>query len=151
MSLALSGGVVGSLDEDQAGFSNATFQLRFAAQMKQQQNLAIRIGRMDFGDEGFGSVIEATIDYLTISGEYLFEDAFGESGIYIGLGLFDQSGIFEDAVDASESGVGLVLGALGEYRLADRWYLLGEVGFAYTNLDVAQFFLDLQIGVGFRF
>jgi hypothetical protein len=106
---------------------------------------------MDFGDEGFGSVTHATIDYLTVSGEYLFEDAFGESGIFIGLGLFDQSGIFEDARDASESGLGLVIGAVGEYRLADRWYLLGEVGFAFTNLDVAQLFLDLQLGIGFRF
>ncbi|MDX1642976.1 MAG: hypothetical protein R3244_01320 [Thermoanaerobaculia bacterium] len=151
LSIAASGGLVGSLDEDEGGFSNSTFQARFAVETARRRLVAVRLGRMDFGDEPVGRASEVTLDYLSLSGEYLFEEDYYESGLFAGLGLFDLASTRSDGRSGDETAVGLVVGALGEFRLADRWFIYGEAAFAYTNLDVAQLFADLQIGVGFRF
>lgn len=151
LSATASGGLVGSLDEDESGFSNSTFQMRFAAETSRRRLVAVRLGRMDFEDEPLGQAFAATIDYLTISGEYLFEEAYYESGLFAGLGLYDLAATRFDGRSGDETTFGLVVGGLGEFRLAERWFLYGEASFTYTNLELAQLFADLQIGIGFRF
>ena len=69
-SLALSGGLAGSFDED-SGFSNSTFQARFAVETERHQILSVRLGRMDFSGKSLSLLSEPTLDYLTVSGEYL--------------------------------------------------------------------------------
>lgn len=150
-SIGLSGGLSGSLDEDQAGFSNPAFQARLAVETAPHSNLALRVGRMDFGDGELGRSHDATLDYLTIGGEYLFEESYYESGLYAGLGLYDLASTRFDGSPGDETTVGIVVGALGEFRLADRWFVYGEAALAYTNLELAQLFADLQLGIGFRF
>lgn len=150
-SIAVSGGLAGSLDEDEGGFSNATFQGRFAVETARRRLVSVRLGRMDFDGEPLGGAFDATVDYLTVAGEYLFDESYYESGLYAGLGLFDLASTRFDGRPGDETAVGLVVGALGEFRLTDRWFVYGEAGFAYTNLELAQLFADLQLGVGFRF
>lgn len=151
LSIGLSGGIAGSLDEDETGFSNGTAQLRFAVETSSRRNLSIRLGRMDFGDADVGRVREVTVDYLTVAGEYLFQEPSYESGLFLGLGFFDLSSTRDDGRSGDESGVGIVIGALGEFEIAERWFIYAEAAFAFTNLDVAQLFADLQVGVGYRF
>ena len=151
LSLALSGGVGGSLDEDESGFSNGTFQARFAVELSRQRSLGLRLGRIDFGDEIVGPASDVTLDYFTVSGEYLFDEPSYESGLYLGLGFYDFSSTRTDGRSGDETAVGLVIGALAEFALAKRWFVYGEAAFAYTNLDIAQLFADLQVGIGFRF
>lgn len=149
-SVGLSGGVAGSFDEDEGGFSNSTFQLRFAMETTDHNNIAVRIGRMDFADEFLSQAFDATIDYLTISGEYLFTEAGYESGFFLGVGYYDLAGT-RGGGRADESSVGLQLGAVGEFRVTDRLFVFADAAFHYVNLDAAQIFGDLQIGLGFRF
>ena len=151
LSLGLSGGIAGSLDEDETGFSNGTVQLRFTVETSSEHGLGIRLGRMDFGDTDVGRVTDVTIDYLTLAGEYFFQEPSYESGLFLGLGFFDLASTRDDGRSGDESAVGIVVGALGEFKSAKRWFIYGEVAFAYTNLDVAQLFADLQVGVGYRF
>jgi len=150
-SVGLSGGVAGSFDEDEGGFSNSTFQLRFTMETTEHNNLAVRLGRMDFADAFLSQAFDATIDYLTVSGEYLFTEASYESGFFFGLGVYDLAGTRIDGLGADETSVGLQFGAVGEFRLAERWFIFADAAFHYVALDAAQFFGDLQIGVGFRF
>jgi len=149
-SFALSGGMAGSFDED-TGFSNTTFQARFAVETAQNQFLAIRLGRMDFADASLSLVTEATIDYLTIAGEYLFSEGNYESGFFMGLGLYDMTGVRPDNTSGDEGTIGLVAGAVGEFDMSERWFFYGEAAFHYINLEAAQMFADIQVGLGFRF
>jgi hypothetical protein len=149
-SVALSGGLAGSFDED-SGFSNATFQARFAFETAQHQFLSVRLGRMDFTGESLSLVNDATIDYVTVAGEYLFTEGNYESGFFMGLGLYDLTGSNNNLEAADEGTVGLLFGAVGEFDVAERWFIYGEAAFHYINLDVAQMFADIQVGLGFRF
>jgi len=151
LSLGVSGGVAGSLDEEQGGFSNATYQIRFVVETQDRLNVGIRLGRMDFGDSDIGAVTDVTMDYLTVAGEYLFDEPSYQSGLFIGLGFFDLSSTRLDLRSGDESALGLVIGALGEFGLSKRWFIYGELAFAYANLDAAQLFGDLQVGVAYRF
>lgn len=150
-SIGLSGGVAGSFDEDEGGFSNSTFQARFAMETTERNNLAVRLGRMDFSGASLSQAFDVTIDYLTISGEYLFTEASYESGFFLGLGYYDLSGDRLAGDRADETSVGLQFGAVGEFRVSDRWFIFADAAFHYAALDAAQLFGDLQIGVGFRF
>jgi hypothetical protein len=149
-SLALSGGFAGSLDED-TGFSNATFQARFAIETAQHQFLAFRLGRMDYSGASFSLLTEATIDYLTVAGEYMFTEGNYESGFFLGLGLYDVTGVQVDGKDGNQASIGIIVGAAGEFDVAESWFVYGEAAFHYVNLDAAQMFADVQIGLGFRF
>ena len=120
-SMALSGGMAGSFDED--------------------------TGRLICADVGQ----DATIDYLTIAGEYLFAEGNYESGFFMGLGLYDLTAVGNNGEAGDEGTVGLVFGAVGEFDVAERWFVYGEAAFHYINLDAAQMFADIQIGLGFRF
>lgn len=150
-SIGLSGGVAGSFDEDEGGFSNTTFQARFAMETTEHNNIAVRIGRMDFEDNSLSQAVDPTIDYLSISGEYLFTEASYESGFFMGLGYYDLSGSRLDGSRADETGIGLQFGAVGEFRLAERWFVFADASFHYVSIDAAQLFGGLQLGVGFRF
>ena len=149
-SVALSGGLAGSFDEE-SGFSNTTFQARFAFETAQNQFLSIRLGRMDFAGESLSLVNDPTIDYVTVAGEYLFSEGNYESGFFMGLGLYDLTGMDNNLASADEGTVGLIFGAVGEFDVAERWFIYGEAAFHYINLDAAQMFADLQVGLGFRF
>ena len=150
-SLTLSGGIAGSIDEADTGFSNPILQVRFAVETSARGNLAIRLGRMEFDEVIIGAVHDVTVDYLTVVGEYLFDEPGHDSGLFIGLGFFDLDGTRLDGRGGDEGSVGVIIGALGEFSVGERWFIYGEGSAAYTGLDVAQIFANLQVGVGFRF
>jgi hypothetical protein len=151
-SIALSGGLAGSIDEDETGFSNPAFQLRFAFETTPHTNLGIRLGRMEFDDANVGPVDRMTVGYVAVVGEYIFDEPSHDSGLFAGLGYFDLDARRIDGGGGSDEGsIGLVIGALGEFDVAKRWFIHAE-GFAtYTGLDVAQVFATLQVGLGYRF
>jgi hypothetical protein len=149
-SIALSGGLAGSIDED-TGFSNLNFQVRFAIETAHQRLLSVRVGRMDFSGESMSLLLEPAIDYVTIAGEYMYNEGSYESGVFYGLGYYDASGVRLDGTDGGQGALGFVFGALGEFDVAERWFVYGEATFHYIDLDAAQMFADLQIGLGFRF
>lgn len=150
-SLGLSAGITGSIDEDNTGFSNPTFQARFAAETARHRNIAVRVGHMDFGEESLSQAFDVTIDYLTIGGEYLFAEAGHESGFLLGIGYYGLRGTRFDGASADEGGLGLVLGAIGEFEVTERWLVSVDALLHYTALDAAQIFASLQVGMGYRF
>jgi len=151
-SLTLSGGIAGSLDEGGTGFSNPIVQLRFAIETSSHGNLAIRLGKMDFDQADIRQVRDFSVSYLSVVGEYMFDEPSHRSGLFVGLGFFDLDATRFDGMSGDDEGsVGLVLGALGEFKIAERWFIYGEGSAAYTGLDVAHLFANLQVGVGFRF
>ena len=91
------------------------------------------------------------MDYLTVAGEYVFDEPSHQSGLYLGLGFFDLDAFRIDGMAGDEGGVGGVVGAFGEFAVSKRWFIYGEGFAAYTGLDVAQIFANLQVGFGYRF
>ncbi|MDH3745549.1 MAG: hypothetical protein OES47_10665, partial [Acidobacteriota bacterium] len=87
----LQGGVGGPVNEDStdsAGFETA-FQLGFTVASRGDIEVGGRAGRVDFapGDQ-LGPLAAPTLDYLTLGGDYQFNEGFYQSGIFIGLGYY---------------------------------------------------------------
>ncbi len=148
-SVSLLGGLGGSFDVDpDAGLDNSSFQLGFSLVTSGRNSFTARLGQIDFsGAEGFGSLGTSDLTYLTLGGEYRNSKAFYDSGLYIALGGYRIEG---DAGGA-DTAIGLAVGSTADFPI-NRWVsILAELSGHATDLDDAQFFGMLHLGVSVHF
>jgi hypothetical protein len=128
--LSLMGGLGGALRG--GGGSGAGYQAGFGLQFEPQANVWVKVGQMDF-DTGsdIGDLADGTASYVTVGGEYQFAESYYDSGIFIGLGAYDLEsrrrlapGILGPV--ESETSMGLVLGATGEFKITPSFVFLVE-------------------------
>lgn len=157
--IGVMGGIGGATDaEPDSGLTNLGLQVLFGIKKDNNTRFSIRAGTMELDDDGavglFGAV-DTNLTYLTLSGEYLYTEPSYESGIFVGLGLYEVSdGLEFDGTtfrSFDESTVGLTLGASGDFQIGDHWSVLGELSGHYADLDYARFFVMAHVGFGFHF
>jgi len=145
--VGLMGGLGGSPDsEPDLGLDNFGFEAFFSMETSIRTRFVVRAGRM--GLESDGAVVDADLDYLTLSGEYEFSESGYEAGLFMGLGFYELNasrGI------PDESTLGLTVGTTGDIRLTDRFSLFIELSAHYADFNFAQFFLMGHVGIGFHF
>ena len=145
--VGLMAGVGGSTEsEPDTGLGNFNWQAMFAMKLDLNTLWGVRVGQLDL--ESDADLLDGDLTYLTLVGEYLFADRFYESGLYLGLGLYDFDG---GPVWGNDSALGAVLGVTGDFELTERFSLLAEVSVHYADLDHTQFFLMGHVGVGYHF
>ncbi|MCP4202189.1 MAG: hypothetical protein GY769_09660 [bacterium] len=144
-------GVGGSMDEDEAGLSNSTYQLGFSVQPEDQLLVGLRVGELDLGGGLIGGSIDTSLDYATVVGEYRFTETFYESGLFIGLGLYSLDGVLPLGQGFTEESVGLALGISGEFVLTSRFGFLLELSGHLTNLDSVDTLVMGHAGVAIHF
>lgn len=149
--LNLMAGAGGSLDEDDAGLSNSTFQLGFSVEPEDQLLVGLRVGQLDFGNALIGPSVDTTLDYATVVGEYRFTESFYESGLYIGLGAYSLDGVRFAGGGFSEESVGLALGITGEFLITDSVGFVIEVSGHLTNLDTIDTLMMGHAGLSIHF
>jgi hypothetical protein len=143
---SLLGGVGGSLDEDASGFSNSSWQLGFGIRREVRTHFGLRLGSVDFGRGAASDPLSsANLDYLILGGEYRTEEGLYESGMFLGLGLYELDGM------GSERAIGLALGVTGDFELTKRWTVLVEIAGHVTKLEAAEVFATGLAGVAFHF
>ncbi|MFQ5525518.1 MAG: hypothetical protein ACE5GX_04590 [Thermoanaerobaculia bacterium] len=147
----LMAGVGGPLDEDEAGLSNSSFQLGFSVEPEDQLLVGVRVGQLDLGSALVGNLIDSSIDFATVVGEYRFTESFYESGLYIGLGLYQLDGTLFFGQGFSEEAVGLTLGISGEFLLTESLGFVLEISGHLTNLDTIDTLMMGHAGVSFHF
>ena len=150
-SLGLMAGVGGSLDEDEAGLSNQSFQIGFSVEPEDQLLIGLRVGQLDLSDGLVGGSVDTTIDYATAVGEYRFTESFYESGLFIGLGVYRFDGVSFLGEDLSEEAIGLAVGISGEFVLTRTAGLVLELSGHLTNLDTVDTLLMGHVGVAIHF
>ncbi len=139
-------GLGGSGDvEPEPGFDNFSWQAVFAMDLEKDVRWGARLGQITLETDG-GSGNDLT--YLSLVGEYLYSGPFYESGLYLGIGLYDfgAGGGLE-----SDSSVGVNVGVTAGFKLNDRMLLLLDLSGHYADLDYAQFFAHAHVGVAYRF
>jgi hypothetical protein len=143
--VGLFGGLGGSTDSEfDSDVDNAGFQALFSAKIAQKTRFSIRAGSLDLETD---DLFDNQLDYITLTGEYRFDDSYYESGLFLGLGVYDLSGdVFED-----ETSIGLTVGVNGEFRFHPRWSVMVEVSGHYADLDQANLFLMGHVGLAFDF
>ena len=145
------GGPISSGDGDSSSLDNGTYQLGFAWISDTDILVGVRYGQIDFGDEeGIGGRSGSDLSYATIGGEYLFNEGYYVSGVYLGLGWYDV-GEDDRGEIGSDSAIGLGLGLTGDFRLTPRFSILVELSGHYTDLDDADLLAMGHAGVAYRF
>jgi hypothetical protein len=146
------GGLGGPLDADapDPGVENGSFQLGFAWVTQPQARVGIRLGSADLGD-AVEQLLDPTLDWITIGGEYLYNETYFESGLYLGLGYYRLDGVL-DGVSQDDTAIGLVLGATGDFPLTQSFSIVGELSVHWADLDQSgQLFGFAHLGLAFSF
>ena len=145
-------GIGGVIDDDlSSGYSNPTFQLGFSFETEQDTLVGLRYGRLDF-DDGLNGDGLATgqLSYVTVAGEYRFNEGYYESGIYLGLGGYNLETVGPLGVENDDTGAGAALGVTGEFKISGRWAFLVELSGHWADLDAVNFFVMGHAGIVFK-
>lgn len=145
-------GLGGAFDaEPSDDLDHPSFQLGFSWVSDADILVGARYGELGYDDdEGLGARLGSDLRYLTLGGEYLFDEGYYTSGVYIGLGWYELAE--DDAVDIpSDSAIGLALGITGDFAVSRRFSILLELSGHYTDLEDADLLAMGHLGVGYRF
>jgi hypothetical protein len=135
-----------------SGFGNTAFQAGFTLVTEPQTAVGFRVGRLDLsGEERFGELTDAELDYAQVGGEYRFSEGYYESGLYLGLGGYRLRGDRPGERDSSETALGGMLGLLGDFALTRNLAIRVEVSGHYVLFDDARIFAMAQAGLAVRF
>jgi hypothetical protein len=147
------GGLGGSFDVDTGdGFNNSGYQLNLSLVTEPRTQVAFRLGKLNLDhEELFGSLSGADLSYITVGGEYRFQETYYDSGIYLGLGGYRLRGTRFNGQDDESTSVGLNIGVTAEFPI-NRWLgILVEASGHYVDLDEAKIFGMAHGGVAFHF
>ncbi len=130
------------------------YQLVFDMELERGILFGVRLGQLDVELVApalpLPGPIQSELTYATLAGEYRLSGTGGfyQSGLYLGTGFYaiDGQGFVDD-----DSGLGLNVGATGNFRLTDRLGLKIEFSGHYADLDYAQFFIMGHAGLAFHF
>jgi hypothetical protein len=154
--VGLMGGVGGSVDvkPGSRSYSNASWQVEGLVVTERHALLGVRVGNLALGgkDTLFGSRTGASLSYVTIAGQYMFQESYYDSGVYLGLGAYRLGG--NDAVtgaSASKTVAGGVLGITGDFRATRRVSVVFEVSGHYIDIKNAHIFAMAHGGLALHF
>ncbi len=148
--LSVSTGLGGSFDsEADTSFDNSSFQLGFAWARDHITLVGVRYGQLDL-DSGTPDLFSAELTYVTIAGEYVFSEGYYESGLYLGLGIYELDGS-TSLGPFDETAVGLTVGVTGEFPITARWAILLEISGHYADISTVRLFAMGHAGLAYRF
>ncbi len=133
--------------EPDPGFDNLGFQATFSFETSPRLLIAGRAGLLPL-DTDEGSGFDADLGYLTVGGEYRLSESYYESGLFIGLGVYDLSG---DTFVDNETSLGLSLGITGDFRINNRFSFVAELMGHAVDMDYTNFFVTANAGVAYHF
>lgn len=152
--VGLLGGIGGSTDvKPGRSFTNSSFQLNFGRIVSEGTEVAVRLGHLGLDAKPtFGSLTSAGLDYVTLAGEYKFDEGYYTSGVYVGLGAYRLGGTsLVDGSHTRQTAAGGSVGLTGDFRL-NRWLgVLVELSGHYVDLREAKIFGMAHGGVAVHF
>jgi hypothetical protein len=152
-SVAALGSIGGSIDADPGDdLSNTGYQLNLAMVTDPQTHLGVRLGRLGLdGDEFFGTLTDADLTYVTVGGEYRFNETWYDSGIYLALGGYRLEGTARDGSDSRDNSLGLAVGVTSEFKVNQWLGVLLELSGHYVDFDEEHIFAMGHGGIAVHF
>lgn len=155
-SVGVMGGLGGSVDvkPGSRNFGNGSWQIEGLALTEPRTYLGLRLGHLDLGgkDTLFGTRVGADLSYVTLSGQYMYEESYYDSGVYLGVGAYRLGGT--DAFTGGSAGktaAGGVLGLTGDFKASRRFSILVEVSGHYIDVRDSHIFAMAHGGLAFHF
>jgi hypothetical protein len=135
-------------------FSNTSFDLFWAKQMDEETWLRFKAGRIESivpmsyrvagNDTLFRRDVEGEVQHAEVNVEYRFSEAYGQTAIFAGVGLYRQAA--EDF--ETQSNYGFNFGINADFPITRRYGFVLESAYHWTRADFQPRFLTL--GGGFR-
>lgn len=146
-------GFGGSPDAESGdNLDNGSYQLGFSVVTERNTRVGLRLGQIGFDDaEPLGGLFDADLTYVTLAGEYTFEERYYDSGMYLGLGGYRLEGRRAGGQGEDETAIGLALGVTGDFPITRNFGILVELSGHFTDLEETQFFAMGHAGVVFHF
>lgn len=145
---SLLGGIGGSSD----AFTNPTLQLEWSIITDTTTHFGVRLGHIAFGSRDLvGDLLSPDLNYVTLAGEYRFQETFYQSGMFLGLGYYDLNGDNLRGGDDGDSGLGLTFGVNGEFDINRRWAVVVELAGHWVDLEATNVFANGLVGLALRF
>ncbi len=141
--VSLSPTIGGSFSE---GTDNGGVQAAFSWRTQPRTAVGIRLGSIGLSGDQVGDLASPTFRYVTIAGEYRFQELYYQSGVFFGLGLYQLG----NGVD-SEQGPGLILGVSGDFPINERLSVIVELAGHYADIDAAGTYASVHAGVAYQF
>jgi hypothetical protein len=153
--VAAMGGLGGSTDVQTGSrsFDHGGWQLEGSVVTDPSVALVLRVGDLGLGSRStqFGDVLGADLAYLTLAGQYRFQESYYDSGIYLGIGGYRLGGNNLAGSSASTTAIGGVLGFTGEFKATRRFGVLVELSGHYVDLKDVHLFAMAHAGLAFHF
>jgi hypothetical protein len=155
-SVAAMGGIGGSEDVSPGSrsFSHGSWQLEGQTVTDPSVAVGLRVGQLTLGNNStlFGTRYGAGLTYVTLAGQYTFQETYYDSGVYIGLGGYRLSGT--DAFSGASSdrtAAGGVIGITGEFKATRRFGVVVEISGHYVDISGSHIFGMVHGGLAFHF
>jgi hypothetical protein len=138
--------------DDTFSFSNTSVELYYKQPIDPATSLRLKVGRMDGSvafQTGEKERTDTTGEIQHISGlvEYEFDEPYGSTSLFGGLGMYRQSAAGFD----SETGYGLQIGLGGDFPLTRRYGLIAEASYHWIHFDVRPRYLTVSGGLRIAF
>lgn len=136
--------------------SNSSVDLYYAFELDPNTYFKVRVGRIESAI-GFREVerrgvqevtvrrdVEGEVQHAAGLVEYRFDEAFGSTGLYAGIGVYRH----EADGFASSTDYGFAVGVNGDFPLSRRYGVIVDASYHYTKHDFSPRYLT--IGAGLR-
>lgn len=150
------------LDND-FSFSNSAIDLYWSMELEADTRLKFKVGRLetpvafeipndattDDEDDVLRRDVMGEVQHLSMLAEYRFDEPYGSTAIFGGVGLYRQSAD-DDDVD-SESGYGYQIGINADFPISRRYGVITEATYHWSRGPFTPRYLTLTGGVRIAF
>ncbi|HEX7151863.1 MAG TPA: outer membrane beta-barrel protein [Thermoanaerobaculia bacterium] len=141
--------------EDNFELSNSNVEIYYGMELEPGTMFKLQAGRLEapvaFGSgEGANRVRidrEGELEHINGIIEYGFDEAYGSTGFFAGVGLYRQKA---DTFD-TETDFGFVGGINADFPLSRRYGVIAEAAFHWTNFEYNPRYLTLSAGLRMKF
>jgi len=143
--------VDGGID-DSFSFSNTSVELYYKQPIDPNTSLRLKLGQMD-GSVAFPTGtnqrtdVKGQIQHVSGLVGYEFDEPYGSTGFFGGLGMYRQSASGFD----SETAWGLQVGLNGDFPLTRRYGVIVEASYHWVHFELAPRYLTLSGGLRVSF
>ncbi len=136
-------------DDPDPGLGNLGYQLGFSWVVQPKVNVLARLGEVQFSGEQLDSLVEPSLRYATIGGEYTYEEGYYRSGLYLGLGVYNLEGT-RGSQTVDSTSLGAVLGVTGDFPITRRLSFVADLS-GHVTLNDSRVYVFFHAGLAVHF
>lgn len=125
---------------------DTTLEIFYKVPLDKGTNLRLKYGTLESDLEIDGVKAEGDLQYLDLLVSYEFDETFGNSAFFAGIGMYRQ-----EIDDLDESDYGFAAGVNATFPVTRRMSFLTELSYHYAHFEADTSFVMLTGGIEFNF